>query len=273
MNKKITQFPQIITRNNDDWLLIEEAASGAYKRIKVSDFIAGLSNTSTPGTTPSTTAYKDRVLASSPWLYYRLNDSSGSTALDASGAIRNGTYYGSPVFGVTGSINGDVDKAVSFNGSTGIVANTFGASAAPDLYSIEFRFKTTLANAGIAGFNASSNTANSGTYDRELSLIDGKMNLYVYAGSAVNIITTNTFNDGLWHTATQKMSSAGTEIWIDGTLQASSNITSGASYSGYWRIGFNESKGYFNGVLDEFSVTYSALTSTEIQTRHSLASA
>lgn len=40
--KKISQFPQITDRDNDDWLLIEEASTGTYKKIKISDFIAGL---------------------------------------------------------------------------------------------------------------------------------------------------------------------------------------------------------------------------------------
>jgi Concanavalin A-like lectin/glucanases superfamily len=47
MNKKISEFNQITTRNNNDWLLIEEASTGAYKRIKVSDFIANLGGTTT----------------------------------------------------------------------------------------------------------------------------------------------------------------------------------------------------------------------------------
>lgn len=51
MSKKISQFNQITTRNNNDWLLIEEASTGTYKRIKVSDFLAGLSSGS--GTTPT----------------------------------------------------------------------------------------------------------------------------------------------------------------------------------------------------------------------------
>lgn len=44
MNKKISEYDQIIARNNSDWLLIEEAATGKYKRIKISDFIIGLSS-------------------------------------------------------------------------------------------------------------------------------------------------------------------------------------------------------------------------------------
>ncbi len=52
MSKKISDFSQIINRNNDDWLLIEESQTGTYKKIKVSDFIAGVSSSSSAdGTT------------------------------------------------------------------------------------------------------------------------------------------------------------------------------------------------------------------------------
>jgi hypothetical protein len=51
--KKISDFSQITTRNNDDWLLIEEASTGAYKRIKVSDFITDLSSGGEEPATPT----------------------------------------------------------------------------------------------------------------------------------------------------------------------------------------------------------------------------
>lgn len=40
MSKKISQFPQITTRNDNDWLLVEEVSTGAYKKIKISDLVA-----------------------------------------------------------------------------------------------------------------------------------------------------------------------------------------------------------------------------------------
>lgn len=47
MNKKISQFDAITTRNNNDWLLIEEGNTGAYKKIKVADFLKDLNNNQT----------------------------------------------------------------------------------------------------------------------------------------------------------------------------------------------------------------------------------
>lgn len=91
--KKISQFPQITDRNGDDWLLIEEAATGAYKRIKVSDFIANLG-----ATTPTV----DPVLADNPVAYWKLNESSGSTAIDNGSLALTGAY-----------INGIVGEAAS----------------------------------------------------------------------------------------------------------------------------------------------------------------
>ena len=50
--------------------------------------------------------------------YWRLGETSGTTANDASGNARNLTYTGSPSLNQTGMLTGDPDKSVDFNGST-----------------------------------------------------------------------------------------------------------------------------------------------------------
>ena len=54
MSKKISDFPRITARNDNDFLVIEDAATGAYKSIKVSDFIADLSSGSSENRTQLT---------------------------------------------------------------------------------------------------------------------------------------------------------------------------------------------------------------------------
>jgi hypothetical protein len=44
MNKKISQFDEITAQNNNDWLLIEEDSTGAYKKITVANFLKGIGN-------------------------------------------------------------------------------------------------------------------------------------------------------------------------------------------------------------------------------------
>lgn len=61
-------------------------------------------------------AYSDQILADNPYLYWRLGDTSGSTAEDATANNRDGTYQNTPTLGVVGLIENDPDTAVTFNG-------------------------------------------------------------------------------------------------------------------------------------------------------------
>jgi hypothetical protein len=63
------------------------------------------------------TAYEDEVLASTPNLFYRLGEPSGTTAADSSGNGLDGTYVNTPTLGVEGALVGDSNTAVSFNGT------------------------------------------------------------------------------------------------------------------------------------------------------------
>lgn len=62
--------------------------------------------------------FASEVLADSPLLYWRIGESSGTTAVDSSGNGRDGTYFGSPTLGVPGMIRGDANTTASFLQST-----------------------------------------------------------------------------------------------------------------------------------------------------------
>lgn len=62
----------------------------------------------------SGTGYPTAVITNSPQFYYRMGESSGTSAVDASGNNVTGTYYNDPVLGVTGLLTGDSDTAVTF---------------------------------------------------------------------------------------------------------------------------------------------------------------
>lgn len=61
--------------------------------------------------------YRDVVLEDTPSLYLRLNEASGTLALDSSGNSRNGTYTGSPTLGSSGALRNDADTAATFSGT------------------------------------------------------------------------------------------------------------------------------------------------------------
>jgi hypothetical protein len=60
--------------------------------------------------------YRDEILADSPVAYWRLGESSGTTAVDQRG-LRSGTYVGGPTLGVPGILSSDPDTAVLLNTS------------------------------------------------------------------------------------------------------------------------------------------------------------
>ena len=60
-------------------------------------------------------AYADQVIADGPISYWRLGDTSGTTASDVAGA-NPGTYTGGVTLGQQGALTGDPDSAASFDG-------------------------------------------------------------------------------------------------------------------------------------------------------------
>lgn len=88
----------------------------------------------------SVSDWQTEVLADSPDLFWRLNESSGVVASDSSGNSSDGTYINNPTLGVTGYISGDlaiqtsnaddshVESITDFNGqdftSTGLTMET-----------------------------------------------------------------------------------------------------------------------------------------------------
>jgi len=72
--------------------------------------------------------YRANVMADSPVAYWRLGESSGTTAADETGTYA-GTYVASPTLGVAGAVQGNT--AVDFNGSSQYV--DLGTSSAFNL--------------------------------------------------------------------------------------------------------------------------------------------
>jgi hypothetical protein len=90
----------------------------------------------------SCTAYKSAVLADSPVGYWRLGESSGTTAADSSSGGNAGTYT-SVTLGTTGATAGDPDTAAAFNGTSSYVSVPDSTSLRPATFSVEGWVKTT----------------------------------------------------------------------------------------------------------------------------------
>ena len=60
--------------------------------------------------------YAQAVLADNPLAYWRLGETAGTVAADASSGGRAGAYFGVPSLGAAGALNGDANTAVGFDG-------------------------------------------------------------------------------------------------------------------------------------------------------------
>lgn len=222
-------------------------------------------------------AYGKSVYDLDPDLYWRLGETSGSTAADSGRNGISGVYSGSVVQGVTGAIAGTTNRAARFNpgGGSAFVAST-RTWTNPTTYALEAWFKTT-SNAGgkIIGFGDSA-TGTSGNYDRHVYMdSDGRVNYGVWTGQTNIIQTSGAYNDGSWHHVVAEQSSAGMKLYLDGALIGSNNQTNAQSYTGYWRVGGDTSwsgANYFSGTIDEVAVYGAPLSDAEVQAHYSIGS-
>jgi hypothetical protein len=77
-----------------------------------SPFLLCKFNATDPGTVGS---WASEIAADSPDTWWRLGESSGTTAVDSSGNGNDGTYTNSPTLGVTGLVDGDSDTAITLS--------------------------------------------------------------------------------------------------------------------------------------------------------------
>lgn len=73
-------------------------------------------------------SYSSTVLADSPLAYWRLGETSGTSATDSSGNSRSATYTNSPTLGSTGLLTGDADKAMGVTANAGTCTTIASAS-------------------------------------------------------------------------------------------------------------------------------------------------
>jgi PKD repeat protein len=225
-------------------------------------------------------AYGASVFNLEPTLYWRLGETGGSVAVDASKNDNQGDYTGLVTQGVDGALSGVSNTAAKFepvdNGGwqeAGVSSATQFAN--PNTYALELWFKTSTTQGGkLIGFG-SNKTGGSGGYDRHVYMEnDGRLTFGTWTGQTNTITTPTAYNDGKWHYMSASQSSAGLKLFVDGQLSGTNPQTQAQDYSGYWRVGGDTTWGntapYFSGTIDEVAVYPRALTSSEVQNHYDL---
>ncbi len=227
-----------------------------------------------PGTN---TAYPAAVMASTPFTYWRLDDTK-TTAADTGGGERTGK-----ISGVTQSVPGAVagDTAIRTLGSSASSVYRTAVTLPPKTFSVQLWFNTTSTTGGKLLGRENTMTGLGTAFDRSLYMAnDGRLLFGTYVAPKLSTITgTRSYNDGAWHMATATQGTDGTKLYVDGALVANGTATSAQDGYGYWRVGGGNLAGWtlqptsawFGGALDEFAVYHSTLSASTIAAQYAAA--
>jgi autotransporter-associated beta strand protein len=244
------------------------------------------------------TSYQTAVLGDTPFLYYELGETSGTTAIDAGVNGYNGTYMNSPsmsspTLGVPGdSLLGPSDTAVTFSGN--LVAGSlvqcpasadgFGSSLGTSSY--EFVLKTTLtsspefltgqANTGSsvsiqvilnenAGGTTTANTSRLFIRGTANNLSASFTNALLFDGNYHHLVWT--YNATATPKATAYVDGVAQNVGISGTAP-----TAFAAFGYPLTVATYNSRGltndFFTGTIDEFAIYTKVLTPAQVATHY-----
>jgi hypothetical protein len=223
--------------------------------------------------------YEAEVLTDSPFLYWRLNDPSGTVAEDASGNDRDGTYINTPTLGVAGLIANDPDEAITLTQANlenveRIVAGVTGGTA----FSMECWVKIGAQDdADVIMMESRSTASGPITKVGVATAAGGGIQYQVRRDDAVDQINVTHPVPGLYddtphHIVVTDEDVAGTRtyrIYVDGVQVASGTytrgtytlhnaITLGARFTG------SSHGNWLNGTLDEFALYDHVLSPSRI---------
>jgi FtsP/CotA-like multicopper oxidase with cupredoxin domain len=199
-------------------------------------------------------SYASTTLANAPTGYWRLGDTGGTTAADASGHGNTGTLTGSVTEGATGLIIGP-DTAMTFNGPFGSINVGNAASLQSSAGTLEAWVKTTAippAGSPYWGF---------------MGILVKQYAYGIFENATGNLVaydwTTNTImdsgiaiNDGLRHHVVltyQSGVAGGSQLYLDGVAVGAPFTYTVSAQSSAMAIGAGTSSGYqaFTGTIDE----------------------
>ncbi|WP_431279650.1 PKD domain-containing protein [Leifsonia poae] len=240
--------------------------------------ISRLGNTVTISASNSGGPYANSVTAAGASSYWPLDESSGATGFDHVGfndlQVQAGVTRGAagPISGVTAS---------NFSGGSTGWAVTPSSVPGPNTFTAEAWFKTTSTSGGkIIGFG-NANVGTSSSYDRHVYMDNaGRIYFGVYPGAVRTVNTTASYNNGQWHQVVASLGSNGMHLYIDGVERASrTDVTTGQSYSGYWRVGGDSlgswtaqpSSNFFAGGIGQVSLYPTVLSSGTVANQYAAA--
>lgn len=172
-------------------------------------------------------AYRASVMADSPVAYWRLGESSGTTAEDEMETY-DGTYVGSPTLGASGPISGKL--AVEFDG-TNTKNVSLPLSVATGFHgSIGAWFNLDSATPAQAIVSASDVSVS--IYELRLAVVSGKVSMVKRNSTGQTVFDCGSISSGVWHYVGLVSDGTSYACYLNGVSQ-SLNFTSGTN-NGDW---------------------------------------
>jgi signal peptidase I len=223
--------------------------------------------------------YKSEVLGDSPYLYWKLDETSGTAIADSSaGTNRPGSLIAQTYsLGQSGALDEKPSRAIDFSVAS-ITSNS--AFAGLSTFSVEAWIKTGSNDGGrILGFGNGNGQNASSTVDRQLYLAPGGKVYFGIGSAKTTLASTRSLNDNAWHhvVGTYTAGTTGMRLYVDGVLQGTGRATPVLT-TGYWRAGAEGMSGwagnpgqFYDGLLDELAVYSDVLTPAEVAAHYNAA--
>jgi RHS repeat-associated protein len=215
-------------------------------------------------------SYSQAILSDNPSVYYRLDETSGTTMADSSGAGRNGSYQSGMTYGISGALASDSDTAVAPNGN---IAGTYSSGAGLPL-GASARTVEGWIRTSDGGNQDLVSWGQAGTGQAFSLMIDNGGSRVRMTGYNDDVALTapHPVSDGNWHLLDVSYDGNVTiTAYLDGqslgsaTLSSALNTQAGAlDVGGSVWCGCDPIRNNTNNGLDEVAVYPSALSATQI---------
>jgi hypothetical protein len=236
---------------------------GAYSAFVATTSSSGNSLTAAPSF--AACDYRATVLATSGVVgYWRLGETSGTTATDSAGT-NHGTYTNGVTLGAADAIAGDPNTAATFDGTNDYVNVPDSAALKPATQvSVEAWVKP---NAGIPNYRSVATKTSTNSWNNGYGMYAWSGGIDFWVNDDANDVLTIALPTGSWSHVVGTFNGTSVRIYLNGVLAQTFNYTASLSHAVTpLRIGdaAGTSNYHWPGGLDDVAVYNTALNATTI---------